>query len=360
MFEALLLTAYAAEALMTPMRRCGNTNTSLPRYFYQDFELVDHPDPKVTAGWWAPGPLTFDNLLPFHDPKFSRSKDGCGNNVAEREEDVEDDWPAEGASTTSEAVTAEAQASPTESEAAEDTIESSAVEDTESQTRRPLRAPWTAYVLARKKAVEILSTPGSNQRFLVNMACSRHGMAMLGKWEKKVWREGMDELLLGRMRREAANVLVLRAQTSKAPSFKFIEPCSGWDDMETLAKGGCILWLPKESQGAKSVYATLDVAANWGRAKLPVHDLVWLLGEEEVEGLRREAELFQGQEILVLKPWKSEVMRSLHLLLWKLQGYLADPQVDETAVPEAYPTTESKSKPRREPEFDWQRDMIPM
>ncbi|KAJ4329130.1 hypothetical protein N0V84_000490 [Fusarium piperis] len=342
-----------AEALMTPMRRCMNSNTVLPRYFYQDFELVDHPDLNMASGWWAPGPLTFENLMPFHDPNFSKSKARRGSDVAENEEDADDEWPTEGATTTSEAVTAEAEASPAESETAKDTIESSAVKDTTSQERRPRRAPLTVYVLARKKAIEIMSTPGLNHKHLSNLTMSRHGMAMLTKGERRIWREGMDEVLLEMMRREAVNILVLRAQNSKAPSFKFIQPCSGWDDVETLAKGGCILWLPKESQGAKSVYATLDVDVNWGRAKLPVHDLTWLLGEEEVERLRGEAELFQDQEVLVLKPWKSEVMRSLHLLLWKLQGYLADPQVDETAVPEAYPTTEPKSKPIREPEFDW-------
>ncbi|RMJ07585.1 hypothetical protein CDV36_012819 [Fusarium kuroshium] len=325
-----------AEALMTPMRSCGNTKTSLPRYFYQDFELVDHPDPNVPNGWWAPGPLTFEDLVPFHDPTIPRLKDRHGKNVDEREEDVQDELPTEGAS-------------------ADDTTETSTVEDTASP-RRPRRAPLTTYILARKKAIEILSTPGANHKLLSNLTFTRHGMAMQTKGERRIWREGMDEVLLTKMRREAANTLILRAQRSKAPMFKFIQPCSGWDDTEVLSNGGCVLWFPNESQGEKSVYATLDIEANWGiseRTKLPVHDLTWLLGEEEVERLKKESELFQDREVLLLKPWRSRSMRSLHLLLWRLQGYLADPQVDEKSVVQAYPTTESKDKPKRKSEFEW-------
>ncbi|RSL73930.1 hypothetical protein CEP54_000167 [Fusarium duplospermum] len=319
-----------AEALMTPMRSCGNSKTTLPRYFYQDFELVDHPDPSIPHGWWAPGPLTFEDLVPFHNPHISKLRSRREKNVAEGEENVEDELPTE-----ADAIT-----------------ETGTVEGTASQIRRPRRAPLTVYILARKKAIEILSEPDANRKLLSNLTATRHGMAMLSKGERRIWREGMDEVLLTKMRREAANTLIIRAQKSKAPEFKFIQPCSGWDDPKTLGVGGSVLWLPKEPQGEKSIYATLDIQSDWGiggRTKLPVHDLTWLLGEEEVERLRKEAEMFQDKEVLLLKPWRSKSIRSLHLLLWKLQGYLADPQVDETAVPEAWPTTESKEKPMNNP-----------
>ncbi|UPL02112.1 hypothetical protein LCI18_013046 [Fusarium solani-melongenae] len=398
-----------ALALMTPMRRCNNSNTSLPRYFYQDFELVDNPDPKIEAGWWAPGPLTFENLEPFHDPNLSlpvakreRYLTGSEEDVEEdfkkvveeegeedveedaeedAEEDIEDELPANGASLGSEAVTAEAQSSPAESDAVnrttesetvestsesaavegtsestaiEGTSDSAAVEDTSSQERRPRRAPLTVYVLARKRAIEILSTPGQNHKYLSNLTSSRHGMAMLAKGERRIWREGMDYVLLKMMRREATNTLILRAQSSEPPVYKFIHPCEGWEDTNMLYRGGCVLWLPKTSQGKRSVYQTMDGDPKFGAEKVPVHDLLWLLGEKEVRRLREEAELFRSREVLVLKPWKSRAMRNLHLLLWKLQGYLADPKVLETDFAslgniEAQSTTESEARRRTEP-----------
>ena len=66
--------------------------------------------------------------------------------------------------------------------------------------------------------------------------------------------------------------------------------------------------------------------ANYG-AKVAVHDLNFLLGDE-VERLKQESEDFVGQELLILKNYRSESMRSLFLLLWRLQGYLAEPQIE--------------------------------
>lgn len=391
--EALLLTSCVALALMTPMRRCNNSNTSLPRYFYQDFELVDNPYTNQEAGWWAPGPLTFENLEPFHDPNvpprekrekyFVENEEDIEEEIKkvveeegeedieedieeDVEEDVEDELPTEGDSLGSEVVTAEAKLSTAESDAVEgitgsDTVEGTpestavegtteaaavegtseptaiegtseptAVEDTPSQEQRPRRAPLTVYVLARMRAIEILSTPGQNHKYLSNLTGSRHGMAMQAKGERRIWREGMDHILLKMMRREATNALILRAQKSEFPVYKFIHPCEGWEDTNMLYRGGCVLWLPKRAQGKKSVYQTMDGDPKFGAAKVPVHDLLWLLGEKDVRKLREEAEIFRNREVLVLKPWKSRAMRNLHLLLWKLQGYLADPKVVET------------------------------
>lgn len=36
--------------------------------------------------------------------------------------------------------------------------------------------------------------------------------------------------------------------------------------------------------------------------------------------------MFRENEIVVLKQWKSLKMMKLHLLLWRLQGYLAEPE----------------------------------
>jgi hypothetical protein len=89
---------------------------------------------------------------------------------------------------------------------------------------------------------------------------------------------------------------------------------------------GCVLWLPRE-EGAATKYATYDVeGAKYGQT-MPVHNLRWLLGEEEVARLQAGSGLFRDSELVVLKQWPKASMMQLHLLLWRLQGYLPDPSL---------------------------------
>jgi hypothetical protein len=83
-----------------------------------------------------------------------------------------------------------------------------------------------------------------------------------------------------------------------------------------------VLWLPKE-EVAGSVYPTFDVDAQFG-AKMAVYNLPWLLGKDEVARLKEEAPMLRDQELLVLKQWPTWSVKSLHMLLWRLQGFLAD------------------------------------
>jgi hypothetical protein len=75
-------------------------------------------------------------------------------------------------------------------------------------------------------------------------------------------------------------------------------------------------------------YATLDVEGANYASKVAVHDLRYLLGEEELERLRSKSNAFSDHNILILTHHKSLSMRKLHMLLWKLQGYLALPEVE--------------------------------
>ncbi|KAM0429676.1 hypothetical protein ACHAPT_006282 [Fusarium lateritium] len=338
-----------AEALMTPMRRCVNSNTSLPRYFYQDFELVDHPDPNEPSSWWAPGPLTFENVTPFHDPNITELRARHRSGVREGEEFPQTPTEGSAASETANSETEPSSAGP------------NARQDTEAQERRPRRAPLTGYILARKKILELMGTPSQTHSMMAKMMSNRHGMAVASKGVRKIWREDMDEVLLQMMKSKVTDTLIQRGKHSTDPEFKFIQPCSGWDDSDAFMKGGCILWIPKEPQGESSAYATLDVRGPSSRTKLAVHDLLWVLGEEEVQRLKNEAKIFRDREILLLKPWRSRAIRNLHLLLWRLQGYLADPQVVERPGSEVEteseikikPTRAPRVKPKREPGFDW-------
>lgn len=134
----------------------------------------------------------------------------------------------------------------------------------------------------------------------------------------------MAEVVLQTMRREATDALILRA--AAAAGSKFVQPCSTWEGITVVESRGCILWLPdNRDEAAARQYATYDIQdAKYGR-KMVVHNLYWLLGEEQVARLRNESEVFRDNDLLVLKTWRSKSMRQLHMLLWRLQGYLDVP-----------------------------------
>lgn len=278
-----------AQALATPIRRCPNSATSLPRYFLQDFEMIRHPE--TGTAWWAPGPLAFEHVQPTKRPDESQE-----------DRDNESDKAAAAA----ELVSASAPGS----------------SDTTTGSARPRRSPITSYTLSRKSLIDMVGGP--NKKYLALLSAIRTGMAVAPESRDAVWREDMGSLLLGMMRRHATDALIARGNRPHGPKDRFIQPCVNWKDVEGVRLRGCVIWLPENSDGPRQ-YATLDVeGAQYGR-KMVVHNLRWLLGDNEVQRLRDSAEVFQEGEIFVLKQWTSTSMMKLHLLLWKLQGYLAEP-----------------------------------
>jgi hypothetical protein len=165
---------------------------------------------------------------------------------------------------------------------------------------------------------------GPNKKYLALLLAVRSGMAIAPDSKNGVWRDDMGDMLLRMMRKYATDALTTRGNRPYGPKHKFIEPCASWKDVERVRLRGCVLWIP-EKMDATAQHATLDIeGAQYGR-KMVVHNLYWLLGEEEVQRLRDSAEVFRDGEIFVLKQWASTSMMRLHLLLWKLQGYLAEP-----------------------------------
>ncbi|UKZ94362.1 uncharacterized protein TrAFT101_009236 [Trichoderma asperellum] len=277
-----------AQALATPIRRCPNSATSLPRYFLQDFEMIRHPE--TGAAWWAPGPLAFEHVLPTKRPDEPQADRNGGRDRA--------------AAAAAGLVSASAPAS----------------NDTITGPARPRRSPITSYTLSRKSLVDMIGGP--NKKYLALLSAIRTGMAVAPDNRDAVWREDMGSLLLGMMRKYVVDALIVRGNRPHGPKDRFIQPCISWKDVEGVRMRGCVIWLPEKSDGPKQ-YATLDVeGARYGR-KMVVHNLRYLLGDEELQRLRDSAEVFREGEIFVLKQWASTSMMKLHLLLWKLQGYLA-------------------------------------
>ncbi|KAJ4263025.1 hypothetical protein NW762_006638 [Fusarium torreyae] len=303
-----------AQALITPLRWCKNTNKYLPRYFLQDIELVKHPDPaQQKEPWFAPGPLSFENVKPWSIPRTNE--------------------------TTHEG-RADAAPQPLSIEEVKSTLEEndSALGEV-TEERRNRRAPWTSYILARKSTLDAVWN-SRTKLYVARLSSKRSGM--LDRSTRgtafRVWRPDLGDVVLEMLRREAVDVLIMRSDKSKQE--KFVKPVASWEEAKEVVGGGSILWFPKSPMGNKNSYATLDnEGANFG-SKMAVHDMAYLLGEEEVERLRKESETLRDQEISVLRNWKSESMRSLHLLLWRLQGYLAEPKIEKIEENEENEETE--------------------
>ncbi|KOS18182.1 hypothetical protein ESCO_002849 [Escovopsis weberi] len=312
-----------ARALVTPLRKCANTGATLPRYFLQDFELVKHPE--TGKGWWAPGPLSFDFMQPTKRPDEAQLDEARLDEARLDEAQAAEAPPAPEMTQAMAAVTAQAQA------------QEGASSETAGE-KRPHRAPVTTYTLSKKAVVGAIGGP--NRKFFAMMTGIRTGMAMGAETRDTVWRPDMGDILLRMMRREAVDALITRTTREHGPEERFVEACARWEDVAGVKLRGCVLWLPGAAgggggdgsrdavagsgSGSGRGYATLDVpGAKYGR-KMPVYDLGWLLGEEETRRLREAAAVFRDNEILVMKQWPSISAMRLHLLLWRLQGYLVE------------------------------------
>jgi hypothetical protein len=178
------------------------------------------------------------------------------------------------------------------------------------------RAPIVAYAAGKKSVLEGFREGREPLRR------GRTGLAIDSTFENTYWRPDMPDLLLAMYRRYAVDALIRRATRPEGKDpFFYIQPCKNWEAVQDVRLRGAVLWLPK-SEVTGGGYQTLDLDVAYGK-KLAVYNLPWLLGEEEVRRLEEDAPTFRTQEILVLKAWPTWGMKGLHMLLWRLQGYLA-------------------------------------
>lgn len=285
--------------MASPIRFCAYTGCVLPRHFLQDFELVSHP----TTGepWFAPGPLAFDKVKPTYYPNETPDETEDGASASEARNDAE---------------------------AGESNGETKG-QSTQETSARPRRAPVTSYTLSRKALLDPL---GPKNKLVERMLGPRNGTAIpLSTKRQTVFRQDMGDVILQMMRQTVVDALIIRADRETEPKDKFVEPVSSWAEVKNVRRRGCVLWLPNsEASGdaaagdAPSGYATLDLDGVQYDSKIAVHNLTWLLGSEEVARLRDSVPaIFGKHQILVLKYWGSHSMVNLHMLLWRMHGYLA-------------------------------------
>ncbi|KAG5981559.1 hypothetical protein E4U55_002815 [Claviceps digitariae] len=255
-----------AQALATPIRQCPRTLAFVPRYFLQEFEQVKHP--STDSLWWAPGPLAFQNLQ-------TRS-----------------------------------------------TSPASSPSDLTSSPPRN-RSPITAYVLSRKYILDKLGGGTKKEQASIKtqapvLFSTRTGTATAFGSLSVIWRQDMSDVVLNMMRCHATDALI--ALSTHEQTCQALQPCK-WEEVGDVTLRGCVLWLRGEDEPAAQI-ATMNVdGAKYGQ-KIAVYDLKWLLGESEIHRLRTESETFTNHDVLVLRQEKSKSRMALHLLLWRLQGFL--------------------------------------
>ncbi|CAG9942288.1 unnamed protein product [Clonostachys rosea f. rosea IK726] len=293
-----------ARALASPVRLCSLTSRALPRYFLQDIEVVRHPE--TDKPHLVPGPLSFHRV----QPKYWETTDSTANEIDEAKEST---------STGGEIATA-------------NDPETNNYEGSPGDAERTGRAPITAYIVSDKGFFDLVG--GKKPMWQRKLLGTRSGSATLGSFREAEFAPNTGDLLLGMLRRAAVDALIARSNRTQPPLDKFIQPVKSWEEIGLVRRRGCILWLPtrqsqdQEKEGlAKTRYATYDLKDVAYDRKMPVHDLKWLLGDEEVARLRADApDIFGSGELFVLKTWKSHSMVNLHLLLWRLQGFMPQEQ----------------------------------
>ncbi|KAM0327695.1 hypothetical protein ACHAQA_005990 [Verticillium albo-atrum] len=298
--KKLYMNPYA-QALATPWRLCTATETGLPRYFLQDFRAVTNPDTGVP--WYVPGDLT-------DPPKGSSSSTPADEPPAAKNDDAEAD-------------------------ADDGNIPDDIFAPAQRKHPRPNgpSAP-VGYTIARHEALDLLGAPRHTSTLggrHASMLARRAPLSKAGLIPRLVWRPKMHILVLDLMRTRAVDQLryLARLDSDQAGADGsdprgYVRPCTGWAAIDkSMPHRGCVLWYADATADAATTpgqWATLDVEGAKYEGKLPVHDLKRLLGEEHLARLREEP-VFRDNTLLVLGKRRTI---EVQLLLWKLQGYLAE------------------------------------
>lgn len=183
------------------------------------------------------------------------------------------------------------------------------------------------YILGRKEVFDPVDEKSAIKGALLG---GRSGTLAVSELRNANWKKGTGDLFLGVLRRTATDALITRAnRTREGQESRFLQPVSDWEHVAGVESRESVLWLPEEaalagdSAAVGPDYATFDIDAAKYNRKMAVFNLSSLLGGTEVARLMKSTPKVFGQHrLVVLKRFPSHSMISLHLLLWRLQGYL--------------------------------------
>ncbi|RYP40741.1 hypothetical protein DL767_001496 [Monosporascus sp. MG133] len=291
-----------AKALATPLRQCSITHQRLPKFFLQDFNLIQHPE--TGAPWWVP------RSLMRHESHVAEHPD--------KEEILEAIQKEEAA------ISAEKDVTTTTPENEEGKASVAAETDTGKEGR-----PYgpSVYALARKDLFAAFTTERSgfmnSHKRLFGGSSSRY--RIFGS--RAVWREDMDTYILDLMRRQVVDHLLYLSRLCAEQARYYIVRCYGWDDVQHKHKGA-LLWFQNEAEGETppGPFATFDthtrnLHGENNPVTVAVHNMPMLLGDEQAARLKSEARVFGEGSIFMLAGRRTT---DLQANLWRLQGYLAD------------------------------------
>ncbi|KAK7911451.1 esterase-like protein [Apiospora marii] len=298
LFERQFAANAFAQALATPVRYESMTRERVPSFFLQDFHLLTHPE--TGQPWWVPRSLALDeSKQEKNQNKKDAKEEGAASSMAG---------------------------------------EPGGVQKKPASSREKLRGP-NAYAPARKDVLAAMCTDRSGfyqqWRFLFGPSSSQY--KTFG--QKSVWRQDMDEFVLGLMRQHVERDLLYLSRLCVEQGRYFLAKCFGWGDVQYKHKGA-VLWFgdedgsqqPADGEGrttkteekgsSPGPFATFEFADKEGvKTAVAVHNMPMLLGEETAARVRKEAGALQDGAIFMLAGRRTT---DLQLKLWKLQGYLSD------------------------------------
>lgn len=332
LFQEQLAKNPYAQALATPVRQCQVTNTRLPKYFLQDFELMAHPDTREP--WWVPTSLRKKR----QDVGAMAGEKEAGSCVSNPDSEL----PSQAqifngdmkAINTNDPVSAELEppsSSPPEARS----------------SPSPSLGPGV-HTLSRQALLLSMQRPQSGWNFPAWKYFSNgdfKGSAIARKVRDRAsWRADMDTFVLELHRRRVVEGLVYLIQRKRG----YVAGCVDWEDAKMAGRQqGVILWTGNKSNevgeehmgaedeeestahysglGGPPAFATLTIGKNKPHM-VPVHNLAMLLGPNHLEDLMRKCPIF-NREVLIVRDRKVTV--DLQMKLWKLQGYLAFPEIHD-------------------------------
>ncbi|KAK4240164.1 hypothetical protein C8A03DRAFT_31731 [Achaetomium macrosporum] len=316
-----------AKALATPVRRCPITGANLPSFFLQRFVLVSHPE--TGKPWFMPhgldskAPDTRDEASEGDYAELQSAEEQSSGTVDETTQDARTEQELESPT----------QDTPSRMEMSQEPAESAV------KARKATKTGPTGYVLSRQALLqgfqELNSVYFNGYKKLLRMSSSggTNLGAVLGSAN---WHSEMDAVVLELMRRRVFDALLFFAKKSGEEGRKYVVKCERWNDVKALKHRGCLLFLglPEGAtpdsvpQYAPPRLSVMDVGPVKLGSKLAVHNLHVLLGEERIARLRQESELLRDGSLFLLG---RQATLNLQMLLWKLQGYMAWDQTQETS-----------------------------
>ncbi|KAI1180830.1 hypothetical protein F4777DRAFT_573483 [Nemania sp. FL0916] len=289
-----------AKALASPIRQCTASQTRLPSFFLQDFNLISHPE--TGRPWWAPRSLA--GLQPLQSQQVTASTDGDATETQGLgdEQATNDRTDRLSSGHGLEALSANAPAA--------------------SQPRDPKVYGPSAYVLARQDLLSAFTTRKSGYESHTKRLFGGSSSRFARFAGESVWREDMDWFVLNQMRRGIVEDLAYISDLSLNHDRRYVVKCDSWDQVQKQPPSA-VLWFQDATQldnPEPGPFSTYNISTATKDISLPVHNMPMLLGPKFTEMVTNIKTFRKGSLFKLAKRRTVD----LQLKLWKLQGYLAD------------------------------------